>query len=190
MLKKGSLTIHDYFLKMRGITDTLASTGQSISTDELLFYVLGGLGFEYDPFVVNLTSRQDPVSLQEAQFLLQSHEMRLDQLQTSMTLDLTNTSANIAYNNSNQRGGRGFQRNRNQGNQGGRGNNNHRGGRGPRGRGRSNYRPTCQIYKRVGYLAPTCYFHFDNDYQSSVASPNQGHHSSASGNSTGYWNSD
>ena len=27
MLKKGSMTIHDYFLKMKGIADTLASTG-------------------------------------------------------------------------------------------------------------------------------------------------------------------
>ena len=94
MLKKGSLTIYDYFLKMRDIADTIASTGQSISDDELLLYVLGGLGSEYDPVVVNLTSRQDLVSLQEAQFLLQSHEIRLDQLQTSMTLDLTNASAN------------------------------------------------------------------------------------------------
>ena len=46
------------------------------------------------------------MSLQEAQFLLQSHEMHLDQLQTSMTLDLTNASANVAYTNSNRgRGG-------------------------------------------------------------------------------------
>ena len=63
MLKKGSMTIHDYFLKMKGIADTLASTGQSISDDELLLYVLGGLGSKYDPVVVNLTLRQDSVSL-------------------------------------------------------------------------------------------------------------------------------
>ena len=63
MLKKGSMTIHDYFLKIRGIADTLAFTGQSISDDELLLYVLGGLGSKYDPVVVNLTLRQDSVSL-------------------------------------------------------------------------------------------------------------------------------
>ena len=51
------MTIHDYFLKMRNIADTLASTGQLISDDELLLYVLGGLRSEYDPVVVNLTSR-------------------------------------------------------------------------------------------------------------------------------------
>ena len=57
MLKKGSMTVHDYFLKMRTIADTLTFTGQSISDDELLLYILGGLGSEYDPVVVNLTSR-------------------------------------------------------------------------------------------------------------------------------------
>ena len=55
MLKKGSLTIHDYFLKIRGIADTLSSIGQSISDDELLLYVLGGLGSEYDPMVVKIS---------------------------------------------------------------------------------------------------------------------------------------
>ena len=55
---------------MRGIVDTLASTGQLISDDELLPYVLGGLGSEYDPVAINLTSRHDSISLQEAQFLL------------------------------------------------------------------------------------------------------------------------
>ena len=78
------MTIPDYFLKMRNIVDTLASTGQLISDGELLLYVLGGLGLEYGFVVVNLTARQDSFSLQEAQFLLQSHEMRLDQLQAYM----------------------------------------------------------------------------------------------------------
>ena len=41
--------------------------------------------------------------------------MRLDQLQTSMTLDLTNASANIAYNSYNHHGGHGFQGNRSHG---------------------------------------------------------------------------
>ena len=57
------MTIHDYFLKMRGIADTLASTSQLISDDdELLLYILGALGSEYDPVVVNLTSRQDSMT--------------------------------------------------------------------------------------------------------------------------------
>ena len=188
MLKKGSMTVHDYFLKIRAIADTLLSTGQSISDDELLLYILGGLSSDYDPVVVNLTLRQDSVSLQEAQFLLQSHEMRLDQLQTSMTLDVTNASANVAYNSYNNRGGRGFSGNRNHG---GRGNSNHRGGRGGyHGRGRSNYKLTCQICKRIGHLATTCYFHFDNDYQPHAPSNNnQEHHNSTSGSFTPHANS-
>ena len=73
--------------------------------------MLGGLGSDYDPVVINLTSRQDSISLQEAQFLLQSHEIRLDQMQTSMTLDLTNPSVNVSY-NSTSRGGHDYQGNR------------------------------------------------------------------------------
>ena len=46
------MTIPDYFLKMRNIADTLASTGQLISDGELLLYILGGLGLEYDFVVV------------------------------------------------------------------------------------------------------------------------------------------
>ena len=57
------MTIDDYFLKIRGIIDTLAYTGQLITDDELLLYILGGLGSEYDPVVVNLTSKQETVSL-------------------------------------------------------------------------------------------------------------------------------
>ena len=68
--KKGDLSIQDYILKMRGIADSLNSTGLILSDKELLLYILGGLGNEYDPVVINLTSRHESVSLQEAQYLL------------------------------------------------------------------------------------------------------------------------
>ena len=69
--KKGSLSIEDYFLKMKTIAQDLVSAGQSISNDELVLYILGGLGSEFDSVVVNLTSK-DSVTLPEAQFLLQT----------------------------------------------------------------------------------------------------------------------
>ena len=138
--------------------------------------------------MVNLTSRQEIVSLQEAQFLLQSHEMRIDQLQTAMTVDCTNlnASANVAYNSHNYHGSCGTLSNRGQG----RGSNGQgRGGRGYLGRGRSNYRPTCQICKRTGHLATTCYFRFDNDCQPPISPSNQDRGTPSSENSAGYGNS-
>ena len=167
------MTILDYFLNIRSIADTLASIGQLIPDDELLLCVLGGLRSEYDPVVVNLTSRQESVSFQEVQFLLQSHKMRLDQLQASMTIDLTNASVNVAYNSHNYNVGRGLQASKGQGGQRGRGGNNYCGGCGARGIGRSNYRTVCQICKTVGHMATMCYFRFDNDYQPLTSSQDQ-----------------
>ena len=183
MLKKGSMSVYDYILKMRNIADTLASTGQLISGDELLLYILGGLGSEYDPIVINLTSKQDSVSLQEAQFLLQSHEMRLEQLQVSMIVNLASASANVAYNNNNSNfsSGRGSQGGRGQG---GRGNTNFHGGRSSHGRGRSGYKPMCYIYKKTGHTIAVCYFRFDNDYQHPP--PRDQHSQTNSGNSNAY----
>ncbi|EXB74907.1 hypothetical protein L484_018615 [Morus notabilis] len=57
-VKKGSMSIDDYVLKMRSIVDNLNATGQVISNDDLVLCILGGLGSEYDPVVVNLTSRK------------------------------------------------------------------------------------------------------------------------------------
>ena len=64
------MSIQDYILRMRGIADSLNSSGLVLSDDELLLYILGGLSSEYDSVVVNLTSTHESVSLQEAQFML------------------------------------------------------------------------------------------------------------------------
>ena len=44
------------------------------SDGELILYIIRGLGPEYEAIVVNLTSRQDAISLHELQFMLQSQE--------------------------------------------------------------------------------------------------------------------
>ena len=41
-------------------------------------YILGGLGSEYESVVVHLTSRQGAISLEEAHFMLQTQEMRIE----------------------------------------------------------------------------------------------------------------
>ena len=73
------MSIADYIWKLRGIADTLSAAGQVIIDEELVMYILGGLNSEYDPAVINLTSRNADVSLEEAQFLLQSQEMSIEQ---------------------------------------------------------------------------------------------------------------
>ena len=80
---------------MRGIADSLNSTGLVITDDELLLYILGGLSSEYDSVVVNLTSRHESVSLQEVQYMLQSQELRIEQQNIAMNLE--SHTANVAF---------------------------------------------------------------------------------------------
>lgn len=54
--KKGDLSIDDFVLKMCGLAEQLHAIGQSISNEDLILYVLGDLGAEYESVVVNLTS--------------------------------------------------------------------------------------------------------------------------------------
>ena len=59
---------------MKTNANALITAGQQISDDELILYILGGLGPEFDSVVVNVTSR-DSITLEEVQLMLQTHEM-------------------------------------------------------------------------------------------------------------------
>ena len=72
--KKGSTSIEEFILKMKTNSNALIAAGQQISDDELILYIPGGLGPKFDSVVVNVTSR-DSITLQEVQFMLQTHEM-------------------------------------------------------------------------------------------------------------------
>ncbi|KAB5519913.1 hypothetical protein DKX38_024232 [Salix brachista] len=148
-------------LKMKSLAETLASAGQQISDDELILYILGGLGHDYDSVVVNLTSRHDPVTLQEVQYMLQSQEMRLEQLNIPLAPDNSTPSAHLAS-----------QLRRTLNLQGFNGNPSYSFGRGytsnrSRGRGRWNRgsRPLCQLCNRPGHMALKCYHRFDISFQ-------------------------
>ena len=66
------MSVEEYMLKMKNIAESLLAAGQLITDEELVLYVLGGLGQEFESVVVNLTSRQDNVTLQEVQYMLQT----------------------------------------------------------------------------------------------------------------------
>ncbi|KAL5748355.1 hypothetical protein ACOSP7_025385 [Xanthoceras sorbifolium] len=159
-LKKGSSSINDYILKVKGIGDGLRSAGQVVYDRDLLLNVLNGLGHEYDPVVV-LVSQQSGITLHEAQYMLMIHEQRIEHLNSVASVDVPQ-SANFVNNS----GGRGLQNNNNRGgsqNAGGRGQNN----RGRKGKGRWNNnntsRPTCQICSRIGHTAAQCYNRYDRN---------------------------
>ena len=57
-LKKGSSSIEDCILKMKARANDLRAAGQAKSDDELILYILGGSGPEFESIIVNLTSRE------------------------------------------------------------------------------------------------------------------------------------
>ena len=54
--KKGSGSVEDFVLKIKNTADELMAAGQYISDDELILYILGELGPEFESVVVNLTT--------------------------------------------------------------------------------------------------------------------------------------
>lgn len=78
-LKKGSSIVDEYFLQMRTIVDGLLASGHTLSNDDLVLYVFGGLGTEFDAVAMSLTTARELPSLSKVHSILHIHEMRLQQ---------------------------------------------------------------------------------------------------------------
>ncbi|KAL5751862.1 hypothetical protein ACOSQ2_022369 [Xanthoceras sorbifolium] len=76
--KKGSSTISEFILKVKSFGNGLKCAGQVVTDQDLLLSVLNGLGHEYDPVVVILSQQQFTLSLHEAQYMLMTHEQRIE----------------------------------------------------------------------------------------------------------------
>ncbi|KAL5731456.1 hypothetical protein ACHQM5_004181 [Ranunculus cassubicifolius] len=118
--KKGSLSMTDYLLKIKGITDQLASVGKVLDEDDVILHVLRGLGPEYGAFVTSITTRSTPISFTYLRGMLLSQEICLNEEQT--ILQNINVSANLTTSSTRPFNNRGRGR--------GRGRSNSRGGRG------------------------------------------------------------
>ena len=73
-LKKGNSSIVDYFHQFTTLVDTLAATAQPLNDFELVSFLLAGLGLDYDSFVTPVTTRVDPLSIEELYGHLLAHE--------------------------------------------------------------------------------------------------------------------
>ncbi|KAJ4746261.1 Gag/pol [Rhynchospora pubera] len=76
-LTKGSTSCSDYVHQIRAISDELAFIGAPVPDEDLVMTLLGGLGTDYNSFVVAINTRQEPASFLEVQSLLLSHECLL-----------------------------------------------------------------------------------------------------------------
>ncbi|PON34330.1 hypothetical protein PanWU01x14_345120 [Parasponia andersonii] len=93
--KKWTFTMREYLIKMKHLTDVLASVSSSVPKEDHILYVLFGLGNEYEPVVVSTISRVEPYTLKDVRAVLQSCENRLGRCSlintngTTLTINLS-----------------------------------------------------------------------------------------------------
>ncbi|KAA8531939.1 hypothetical protein F0562_006344 [Nyssa sinensis] len=125
-----------------------------MNCEDVITYILAGLGHEYDSFVALISARTDKVTIEEIYSLLLTTEARLSRHQLSSPTPPT--SVNIAQ--------RQYHPSQN------------RGKGGSRGRGRSNragsttrhsdHNPVvCQVCNKPSHSTCKCYFRFDLSFQ-------------------------
>ncbi|XP_043703648.1 uncharacterized protein LOC122653773 [Telopea speciosissima] len=83
-VKKGSLSVSDYYNRVKTIADSLAAANHPVDDSDLILYILGGLGAGYESFATAILTRTDPISSEDLHSLLLSHELHLDQFRTTM----------------------------------------------------------------------------------------------------------
>ncbi|KAF5451549.1 hypothetical protein F2P56_026649 [Juglans regia] len=161
-LKKGSLSVADYYHKVRLLSDTMTAAGEPLRDSEVVSYLLNGLNSEFDSFVISITTRATPISSTELFNHLLTLESRIS-LHSNQQGILPNPSANFTT-PSFSRGGRnqfrgGKNNGRNGRNRGGRSFNSYQNSSQP------SFKPTCQVCNKVGHVALQCLHRFDQAYQ-------------------------
>ncbi|KAJ4725241.1 Retrovirus-related Pol polyprotein from transposon TNT 1-94 [Melia azedarach] len=105
--KKEDMSMNDYYLKMKSLVEDLRCARNHVTDDELTLFLMESLGSEYNPVVVNITSRAEKLPMREVYFMLLNHESRIEKNQSTGNINLgTNLLANYVqskYNNSNRR---------------------------------------------------------------------------------------
>ncbi|CAO2141788.1 unnamed protein product [Urochloa humidicola] len=63
--KKGSMSVADYYTKMKALSDEMAAAGKPMDDDEFVAYVLNGLEEDFNPLVSALLTRVEPIKTDE-----------------------------------------------------------------------------------------------------------------------------
>ncbi|KAA8519085.1 hypothetical protein F0562_013341 [Nyssa sinensis] len=188
---KGSSTATEYFMSIKKLTDELAIAGQAMSIDDIITYVLVGLGSEYDSLVTMVSSR-DTTTLEDLYSLLLTVEARINHNQQALSLPIA--AANLAtrqpFSSSTGRGRGTFSSNNNRG----QGRSNGR-GRGANNSGRVSFNNhsnrCCQLCEKPGHTVHTCWWRFDvNFIPPNIQRPAQANYASSSSSTSQDWHPD
>ena len=63
--KKGNLTVSEYFAKMKALSDDMAAAGRPLEDDELVEYIITGLGEDFQSLVTSVCTSKDPISVSD-----------------------------------------------------------------------------------------------------------------------------
>ena len=74
----GSKKISEFLLQIKRIVDSLNVIDELVYEKDHVMYILGGLGTNYLSFVVSITSRTQPIRLEELHSLFLAHEQQMD----------------------------------------------------------------------------------------------------------------
>lgn len=97
--RKGATGMAEFLFRMKNIANNLSLASHLVSEDDLLLYIMSALGPEYDSVVINVTTRQNALSLEEIQFLILNQEQRIEQQHNIMAAEVTNAIANFGIGN-------------------------------------------------------------------------------------------
>jgi hypothetical protein len=68
--KKGSMSMIDYIMKVKGVANSLAAIGEPISEQDQVINLLGGLGSDYNAVVTAINIRDDKISVETIHSML------------------------------------------------------------------------------------------------------------------------
>ena len=152
----------EYFTKMKGLADEMASAGRKLEDEELVSYILTGLDSDFNSVVSAVVARVEPITVPELYTQLVSFEQRVE-----MQGGGAPSSANMVMKNG-RRGGNANNSPRNGCGGGGRGGfgRGHKGDRGGTGGGRGGFQSGvfCQLCGKEGHTVVRCFKRFDTSY--------------------------
>ncbi|KAM3392406.1 hypothetical protein ACQJBY_013503 [Aegilops geniculata] len=194
VFRKGTLSMADYFAKIRANADQLTAVGRPMRDEDIITAIITGLDSDYEPLITAYTTRPEGMTLGE----FYSHAISFDRRReyNAARLHLQHGGSSVNYvardstgNTNNSNRGKGNYRGKGRGNSGDRGgyNNNSRGGdRGNRGGGgsrqqgdfggnrcgdradygdRGDNRVQCQLCRGPGHYAWECGQRYNHAFQ-------------------------
>ncbi|KAF5475541.1 hypothetical protein F2P56_007339 [Juglans regia] len=167
--RKTTQSVTDYFMYVKKLSDDLAMAGQAIHCDEIITYLLAGLGPEYDSLITTISVKEH-VSLEEVFSMLLTCEALMQHHQQALLTPIP--AANVATKQypfgSHGRGNNSSFRNRGRGQSSSHGRGNFQSAT----RSHNYTNIWCQLCDKPGHIAARCFKRFDNQFLPQPPRPN------------------